>query len=174
MNVGFNRLYYGIAALIVFLVAFFSAQALTDAAANVVFYSSLDPNVRGPARSSTDAWELQYAKKEVAASAALVIVAFPIWWFHWRRWRALAETATPRLFRLYIYALMVITLVTLIYRGADALAKLFQVPLGLVSFDSGFLIWEVIKDAVRRALDALIAFAAWAYHARVSQQTERS
>ena len=66
-------------------------------------------------RARLEDWELRSAKESVASSLAIVLVALPVWLWHWRRWRALTQTESAQLFRLYVYALMLITLVTAVF-----------------------------------------------------------
>ena len=115
-------------------------------------------------RARTEDFELRSAKEGVASSLAIVLVALPIWWFHWRRWRALTQTDSAQLFRVYVYALMLITLITTVVRGAGVVGAIVKFLLGVVDFSSGYATFAFARELTGGITGALIALLAWWYH----------
>jgi hypothetical protein len=108
--------------------------------------------------------ELRSAKEGIASSLAILLVALPIWFFHWRRWRTLTETESAQLFRLYVYALMLITLITAVVRGAGVVGAIVKSLLGAVDFSSRYASLTLAQDLAGGLLGALVALLAWWYH----------
>lgn len=203
-NLDLKRLYYGATAFLVFLVAFFSAQVLSDSVLRLMVVSSVPLAERQPPiltplappptaapvagvsqptpvpeatltpeqraqvqeleRARLEDWELRSAKESVASSLAIVLVALPVWFWHWRRWRALTQIESAQLFRLYVYALMLIALVTAVSRGASAIGKVLTWLLGIADFSTRFAALTFAQELIGGIVGALIALLAWWYH----------
>jgi hypothetical protein len=115
-------------------------------------------------RARLEDYELRSAKEGVVSSLAMVLVALPIWVFHWRRWRALTRTQSPLSFQLYVHALMLITMITAVVRGGGAVSALLKLPIGAADFSSRYASLTFVQDLVGSLLGALIALLAWWYH----------
>jgi uncharacterized membrane protein YhaH (DUF805 family) len=115
-------------------------------------------------RARLEDYELRSAKEGVVSSLAMVLVALPIWFFHWRRWHALTRTQSPLSFRLYVHALMLITIITAVVRGGGAVSALLKLPIGAADFSSRYASLTFVQDLVGSLLGALIALLAWWYH----------
>jgi hypothetical protein len=178
MKIDLKRLYYGVTAFLVFLVLFFSAETFFDRAADLAYLGAIPPSERveqsftPPPPVQQEDLQLRSTKEQVAGALATILVALPIWWFHWMRWRAVAENDAPTAFRLSVYALMVITLITAMVRAAGVLGKLFEFWLGLTPVTNSASAFSLNKDLAGGIIGALIALAAWVYHSRVAGQTE--
>lgn len=109
-------------------------------------------------------WALHSAKESVASSLAIVLVTLPVWFWHWRRWRALTRTELAQFFRLYVYALMLVALVTAIVHAASALGKVLTWLLGIADLATRFATLTFAQELVGNLLGALIAGLAWWYH----------
>lgn len=209
MGIDLERLYYGATAFLVFLVAFFAAQRLSDETWHLLLVSSVPmderrllpvvspppattpppaaitpvvaPNRPTPVpqptlsseqweeiqrkeRARLEDFELRSAKESVASSLAIVLVALPIWYFHWRRWRAMTQTVSVQLFRLYVYALMLITLIVAVLRGGSAIGKVVGLLLGVVDFSTRYASLSFAHELTDGVVGALIALLAWWYH----------
>ncbi|MCX7840282.1 MAG: DUF5671 domain-containing protein [Anaerolineae bacterium] len=118
-------------------------------------------------------WELRWAKESVASTLAIVLVALPVWWWHWRRWRALTRSESAQFFRLYVYAMMLIALVVAIGHSASALGKVFTWLLGITDFTTRHTQLVFTQELVSSIVNALIALLAWWYHwSNVRENTE--
>jgi len=107
-----------------------------------------------------------WARQQVAQSVALVLVALPVWWLHWRRARRLAEE-NGELFplRLYLYGMMAVGLIAMVVMAAQALGGGLQWV--LKSVPNGPIALRVFwKDMLSAGLNALIALTLWWYHRR--------
>ncbi len=116
--------------------------------------------------------ESQGAKEGVASSMALLLIAFPIWWFHWQRWRTLAQKELRFFFRLYLYALMVITVLIGLVSGGTAMSKIFQLILGNIPLGTPYGQLTFTKDIVGAIFGVALALVAWWYHAREAAKSE--
>lgn len=116
------------------------------------------------ARVLAEDWELRSAKQSVASSLAIVLVALPVWFWHWRRWRALTQTESVQFFRLYVYALMLVALVTAVFRGASAISKIVTGILGVADLSTRFATLTFAQEFIGSVVGALIALLAWWYH----------
>jgi hypothetical protein len=179
MKIDLKRLYYGVTAFLVFLVLFISAETFFDQVADLSYYGTFPPAQRveqtlapQPPEVQQEDFQLRSAKEQVAGTLATILVALPIWWFHWKRWRAVAEKDAPTAFKLSVYALMIITLITAMARAAGVLGKLFEFGLGLTPITDSASAFSLTKDLASGIIGALIALAAWGYHSRVAGQTE--
>lgn len=200
-----KRLYYGATAFLVFLVAFLSAQTLTDSVLRLSVVSNVSFEERRPpmpiptlpppptaapvadthqptpvpeatltpeqreamqqmAQVLAEDWELRSAKGSVASSLAIVLVALPVWFWYWRRWRVLTQTQSAQLFRMYVYALMLVALVTAVFRGASAIGKVLMWLLGIADLSTRFAALTFAQELVGSILGGLIALLAWWYH----------
>lgn len=118
-------------------------------------------------------WELHWAKERVASTLAIVLVALPVWWWHWRRWRALTRIESAQFFRLYVYAMMLIALVVAIGHSASALGKVFTWLLGITDFTTRYTQLVFTQELVSSVVNALIAMLTWWYHwSNVRESTE--
>jgi len=117
-------------------------------------------------RARLEDWELRSAKESVASSLAIVLVALPVWFWHWRRWRTLTQTQSAQLFRLYVYALMLVALVTVVFRGASAIGKVLMWLLGIADLSTRFATLTFTQEFIGSVVGALIALLAWWYHWR--------
>lgn len=115
-------------------------------------------------RVQLEDWELRTAKEGVASSLAIVLVALPVWFWHWRRWRALTQTESVQFFRLYVYALMLVALVTTVFRGASAVSKIVTWFLGAADLSTRFATLTFAQEFIGSVIGALIALLAWWYH----------
>ncbi len=115
-------------------------------------------------RARVEDWELRGNKESVASSLAIVLVALPVWFWHWRRWRTLTQTQSAQLFRLYVYALMLIALVTAVIRGASAIGKVLTWLLGVADLSTRYATLTFTREFIGSILGALIALLAWWYH----------
>ncbi len=204
MAIDLKRLYYGATAFLVFLIAFYAAQALSDQVLRLVVVSSVSLRERYPMealpvvmltppapvvvagqptpipaptlspeqieemqqkeRARMEDFDLRIAKESVASSVAIVLVALPIWFFHWRRWRTLTQSQAPQLFRLYVYAVMLIVLMTAVVRGGMAVGAAVKSLLGTIDFSWRYASFTFVQDLASGLLGALIALLAWWYH----------
>jgi hypothetical protein len=115
-------------------------------------------------RARLEDYELRSAKEGVVSSLAMVLVALPIWVFHWRRWRALTRAQSPLLFRLYVYALMLIAMITAVVRGGGAVSALLKLPIGAADFSSRYASLTFVQELASGLVGALVALLAWWYH----------
>lgn len=115
-------------------------------------------------RAQLEDWELRAAKEGVASSLAIVLVALPVWVWHWRRWRALTRTESVQFFRLYVFALMLVALVTAVFRGASAVSKIVTWLLGVADLATRFATLTFAQEFIGSVVGALIALLAWWYH----------
>ena len=84
-------------------------------------------------------WELNGARERLATSLAIVLLALPIWAFHWRRFRRLArERQAFLMYRVYGYAVMVVALVTVIIAGGNVLRQPLPAVLGVVDLTTRY------------------------------------
>lgn len=210
MKIDLKRLYYGVTAFLIFLVAFFTAEILIDQTVHLVGVSNVPFSERYPmgglppftmtppatpepvvlvgqptpvpaptlspeqrqSLQQTEDNELRSTKEGVASSLAVVLVALPIWIFHWRRWRRLTETESAQPFRAYVYALMLITLMTAVGRGAGVVGAVVKSLFGTIDFSSGAASFTFAQDVTSGLLGSLLALVAWGYH-RAAVRGER-
>lgn len=199
-----RRLYYGAVAFLVFLIAFFSMQILTNNLVRLPLIASVPFEERHPpiptplpappitavpmaatpvatptARATLtpepqtivpepehwrEDWELRSTKESIASGLAIVLVALPVWWWHWRRWRALTRIEATQLFRLYVYALMLMALVVAILHSASALGKVLAWLLGIADLTTRYTHIAFTQALGSSVVNALIAVLAWWYH----------
>lgn len=196
-----RRLYYGAVAFLVFLIAFFSMQVLTNNLVRLPLIVSVPFEERHPpvptplppppvtavpvagtpvpAPTATltperqtlqepepvrEDWELRGIKESIASGLAIVLVALPVWWWHWRRWRALTRIEATQWFRLYVYALMLTALVVAILHSASALGKVLAWLLGIADFTTRYTQIAFTQELASSVVNALIALLAWWYH----------
>lgn len=197
-----RRLYYGAVAFLVFLIAFFSIQVLTNNLVRLPLIASVPFEERHPpvptplppppitavpvagtpvpAPTATltpeqqtfvqepeplrEDWELRGIKESIASGLAIVLVALPVWWWHWRRWRALTRIEATQWFRLYVYALMLMALVVAILHSASALGKVLAWLLGITDFTTRYAQIAFTQELASSVVNALIALFAWWYH----------
>jgi hypothetical protein len=115
-----------------------------------------------------DDWDLNNAREGLANSLATVLLALPIWYFHWRRYRRLAQERQAYLmYRIYGYAFMVIALVTVIVAGGNVLTQLFRALLGSVDLATRYAQLTLIHQTVGSLLAVGWALLWWRYHWRV-------
>ncbi len=113
-------------------------------------------------------WELRNAKEQVATSLAAMILAFPIWYFHWRRYRQLAyEKKAFLLYRIYGYAFMVIALITMIVAGGMVLSQGIRAILGVLDLSTKYAQLNLAHQIVGSLLGVGWAFLFWYYHWRI-------
>ena len=113
-------------------------------------------------------WELRGARGQLATSLAAVIVALPIWAFHWRRFRRLAADGSAYLLhRVYGYAVMVVTLVTMIVSGADVLRQPLLAMLGALDLSTRYAQLSLTRGVLGSVLGLAWATLVWWYHWRV-------
>lgn len=134
----------------------------------------------GPVQGSSDKpvsiedWELRGAREQLATSLAALIVAFPAWLFHWRRFRKLAnEDRAFLLYRIYAYAAMVVTLVVMIMSGGDLLRQPILAMLGALDLSTRYAQLSLTRGLVGSAASLIWAFAVWWYHWRVAESAPR-
>jgi hypothetical protein len=114
-----------------------------------------------------DDWELTNAREGLANSLAIVLLALPIWYFHWLRYRRLAhERQAFLMYRIYGYAFMVIALVTVIIAGGNVLTQLFRAVLGVVDLATRYAQLTLIHQSVGSLLVVGWALLWWRYHWR--------
>ena len=108
------------------------ASQATPASGQPAATADAVPDQGGPEKPVLmEDWELRGAREQLATSLAAIMVALPIWAFHWRRFRRLAAEANAYLlYRIYAYAAMVVTLVTMIMAGGDLLRQPLLAALG--------------------------------------------
>ena len=112
-----------------------------------------------------DDWELRSAREQVAMTLAAVIVALPIWWFHWRRYRRLAQDKQAFvMYRVYAYAFMVVALITMIVAGGNLLGQVFRALLGVADLSTRYAQVNLAHQAVGSGLGVVWAFLFWVYH----------
>lgn len=109
-------------------------------------------------------WELYNAKASLASTLAIVLVSTPLWWWHWRRWRAATRTGWAQFFRLYGYAVMLVALVTAVFRSAGAIGKIVLWLLGVADLSTRLAMLTFVREFVAGVLGALLALLAWWYH----------
>jgi len=124
--------------------------------------------------ASNEDWELRGAREQLATSLAALLVALPIWAFHWRRFRRLASEANAYLlYRVYAYAAMVVTLVTMIMAGGDLLRQPLLAVLGGLDLSTLYARLSLTRGAIGSAGNLVWAFAVWWYHWRVVESAPR-
>ncbi len=112
-------------------------------------------------------WELNSAREGLASSLAIVLLALPIWYFHWTRYRRLAQERQAFLmYRVYGYAFMVIALVTVIIAGGNVLTQVFRAMLGVVNLATRYAQLTLIHQSVGSLLVVGWALLWWRYHWR--------
>jgi hypothetical protein len=116
---------------------------------------------------SLDDWELTNAREQLANSLAILVLALPIWYFHWLRYRRLAhERQAFLMYRVYGYAFMVIALVTVIIAGGNVLTQLFRAVLGALDLATRYAQLTLIHQTVGSLLIVGWALLWWRYHWR--------
>ena len=114
-----------------------------------------------------DDWELTNAKEQLANSLAVVILALPIWYFHWLRYRRLArERQAFLMYRVYGYAFMVIALVTVIIAGGNVLTQVFRAVLGVLDLATRYAQLSLVHQTAGSLLGVGWALLWWYYHWR--------
>ncbi len=122
------------------------------------------PAVVGP----IDDWELRNAREQTAASLATLLVALPIWAFHWRRFqRLVSDERAYLLYRVYAYAAMVVTLVTMIVTGADVLRQPLLMLVGALDLSTRYAQLSLLRGVLGSALGLVWATVVWWFHWRV-------
>ncbi len=116
-------------------------------------------------RARMEDFELRGVKEGVAWSLAILLIALPIWWFHWQRWRALTQTESAFFF-LHIYSVMLITLILAVVRSGGAVGAIIQWLLGVADTSTRYSALAPAQNLVGNTLGALIALIAWGYHWR--------
>jgi hypothetical protein len=112
-------------------------------------------------------WEFSNAREGLANSLATVLLALPIWYFHWLRYRRLAhERQAFLMYRIYGYAFMVIALVTVIIAGGNVLAQLLRAMLGALDLATRYAQLTLIHQTVGSLLGVGWALLWWRYHWR--------
>lgn len=181
-NLDLQAVYLFVVALVSLLIALFGAFGLVDTAAGFAFQTYLPPEVvsarplpEGTAAPTTpeeerfrqDQLRGRFVREQLAEQLAIVVVTLPVWWFHWRgaRQRSYQRRAFLGL-RLYLYLVMVVTLVTAVVSGAQALGQLFQWLLGTVEWADSRAGQEFGKGVTTAAVNSLIALGVWMYHRR--------
>jgi hypothetical protein len=114
-----------------------------------------------------DDWELNNAREGLANSLATVLLALPIWYFHWQRYRRLArERQAFLMFRVYGYAFMVIALVTVIISGGNVFTQIFRAMLGVLDLTTRYALLTLVHQTVGSLLAVGWALLWWRYHWR--------
>ena len=115
-----------------------------------------------------DDWELTNAREGLANSLATVLLALPIWYFHWQRYRRLArERQAFLMFRVYGYAFMVVALVTVIISGGNVLTQLFRAVMGVLDLATRYAQLNLLHQTVGSLLAVGWALLWWRYHWRM-------
>ncbi len=108
-----------------------------------------------------------WARQRAAQSAALALVALPVWWIHWRRARRLAQESDGLFpLRLYLYGTMAVGLIATVIMAGRALGGVIQWGLGGVAVEDPIALRIFWKDMLSAGLNAIIALALWLYHWR--------
>jgi hypothetical protein len=114
-----------------------------------------------------DDWELNNAREGLANSLATVLLALPVWYFHWQRYRRLAhERQAFLMYRVYGYAFMVIALVTVIIAGGIVLTQVFRAMLGVVDLATRYAQLTLVHQTVGSLMGVGWALLWWYYHWR--------
>jgi hypothetical protein len=115
-----------------------------------------------------DDWELTNAREGLANTLATVLLALPIWYFHWQRYRRLAhERRAFLMYRVYGYAFMVIALVTVIISGGNVFTQLFRAMFGVLDLATRYAQLNLIHQTVGSLLAVGWALLWWRYHWRM-------
>jgi hypothetical protein len=114
-----------------------------------------------------DDYELNNAREGLANSLATLLLALPIWYFHWERYRRLAQARQAFLmYRVYGYAFMVIALVTVIISGGNIFTQIFRAVLGVLDLTTRYAQLTLIHQMVGSLLSVGWALLWWRYHWR--------
>jgi hypothetical protein len=115
-------------------------------------------------------WEVNNAREQTATSVAALLVAAPIWLFHWRRFRkAAAEQNAYLMYRVYAYATMTVALIAMIIAGGDLLGQPLLALLGAADLSGRYAQLQFIYRALGSGLSLVWAIGFWLYHWRVSE-----
>ena len=159
-NVAFDmrQTYFYLVALLTLLIAFFASFVLPGRVFMVAFSDpSAPPDL--------------YMRQQIAESLGMILVALPVWWWHWRdaRRRALVTNRLLAL-RIYLYAVIVIALVTAVIVGGIAVSEIIKALFGLVDFssaDSARMFWQ---NELTEVVNLLTALLVWLYHWRTVER----
>lgn len=168
--------YFYVVSLAALLMAFFALLSLTGSALELALHTTympesaeVQPGPRKPEFQLPPAD--RYVRERIAQTGALVLVALPVWLFHWRGSRRLAFAKRAFFsYRLYLYGVMTMALIAALVWGGMLLAKLLGLALGTVDWTierEGRLFW---KDALSAAANLLVALGLWAYHWRLVER----
>jgi len=172
MSFDLKRTYFSVMAFVVLMVVFFAGLGLLSAGSTVAFLSTTPFEERqAPGYTSrtgaTEDTELRIAKEEVATSLAVMLLALPVWYFHWRRYRQLAhENQAFLLYEVYGYTLMAIALITMVVAGGIVLAQVFRAIMGVLDLSSKYAQLKMGHEVVGMFLIVGWAFVFWYYHWR--------
>lgn len=170
----FGTIYYHLVAFITLLIAggaLFSAVysilnlALGTWMPDPALQPVLPPGVEKPVPivPPQDIW----VKEQIASSAALFLVATPVWLYHWVRARKNVG-ASKGLFihKLYLYLVVVVALIAFLVSGGALLSKLIGLLLGIVDWSSEYSRNSFYRDTISALFQMFVAGTVWLYHWR--------
>jgi len=120
----------------------------------------------GPAIEGSGQW----MREVTVQSAALGVIALPVWLFCWRRARHMALQEGSLLFhRVYLYAAMIIAFVAGMVMGAKLISQPLRLLLGIARWTVPSGRHSLLHETITGGVNALIAFGVWFYHWRLAE-----
>lgn len=119
---------------------------------------------------SVTGWSREWMREATVQSAALAVVAFPVWLFCWRRARHMAlQEGNLLLHRVYLYAVMIIAFVAGMVMGAKLISQPLRLLLGIARWTIPSGRRSLLHEAITGGVNALLAFGVWFYHWRLAE-----
>lgn len=156
--VDIRQIYFYLVALAMLLITFAGALQLVGQICTLFLpYSETDSNI--------------FIRQQIANTLGILLVAKPVWWFHWQpaRQRALQ---TLRYFglRVYLYAITVIALIVAVIVAGMAGTEIFKALLGLVDFSKAESMRSFWRNELSALVNIFIALVVWYYHWRAAER----
>lgn len=153
-----RQTYFYLVAFVTLLIAFFFAFGLTGQVLSLALSSSSMPSD-------------VFTRQQIAGTLGTILVALPVWWFHWQQSRERA-LVTKRLLalRIYLYALTIIALIPGVIVGGVAVSGFIKALFGLVDFSSADSVRVFWRDELTAIVNVLIVLIVWFYHWRAVER----
>jgi len=109
--------------------------------------------------------ETDFIRRQIANTLGLLLMALPVWWFHWQHaQRRALQTQRHFGLRVYLYMITVIALIVAVIIAGKAGTEIFKTLFGLVDFSNAESIRSFWRDELSALVNVFIALAVWYYH----------